>query len=75
MSHTDEHLITDTASHTGGPGGREEGGREGEREEKRGGTQLPAPGEPGQGDACSAQGSDHAGDLSLPALQTGKHQT
>lgn len=67
------HVFCDAASDTGGAGGREEGRREREREEKRSGAELPAPGEPSQSDACSAQGSHHAGDLPLPALQTGNH--
>lgn len=59
-AYTGQGVIFITASHTGGAGGRKEGGREGEGEEKGGGAKLPAPGEPGQSDAGSAQGSHHA---------------
>lgn len=63
-----------SSSTSGGAGGREgeEGRGEGEGEEERGRAQLPAAGEPGQSDAGPAQGSHHAGELPLPALQTGR---
>lgn len=63
-----------SSSTSGGAGGREgeEGRGQGEGEEERGRAQLPAAGEPGQSDASPAQSSHHAGELPLPALQTGK---
>lgn len=61
----------------GGPGvwQGEKGRGEGEREEERDRAQLPTPGEPGQSDASTAQSPHHAGNLPLPALQTGKYTT
>lgn len=66
---------TSSSSTSGGAGGwkREEGWREGEREEERSRAKLPAAGEPGPSDASPAQSPHHARELPLPALQTGNN--
>lgn len=71
------HKAPPFSSSSGGAGGREgeEGRGQGQGEEEGGGAKLPAAGEPGQSDAGPAQSAQHARELPLPALQTGRSFT